>query len=207
MVPAVNLPEAWPSSNRAYGASCAQNRSLRRALALTLASAFLWGVAHIWAGRTRTGLALAAVYLLVVSAVVTRGHPTPGPTCRPCCSDRLDAASVAGVAVAVVWAAVIVWSWLVVAPRRVRLGPPLIAVAGLCALVVAPLGYASRMAYVSNEVVSSVFVAGRPRLSQDRSGDPGGRPRPVGQEGQRLNILLIGADRGSRPPRGAGPTA
>ncbi|WP_066375547.1 LCP family protein [Herbidospora mongoliensis] len=168
-----------------------ENRSLRRALALTLASAFLWGVAHIWAGRTRTGLALAGVYLLVVSAVVT--VVTNAWSHLPSLLlQRLDAAAVAGVVVAVVWAAVIVWSWLVVAPRRVRLGLPLIAVAGLCALVVAPLGYASRVAYVSNEVVSSVFVADDPADQGTQVVTPVAADPWAGR--QRLNILLVGAD-------------
>ncbi len=175
-----------------------ENRSLRRALALTLASAFLWGVAHIWAGRTRTGLTLAAVYLLVVSAVVTVVS-NAWSHLPSLLLDRLDTASAAAVAVAVVWAAVIVWSWLVVAPRRVRLGPPLIAVAGLCALVVAPLGYASRVAYVSNEVVTSVFAADAPE-PVPQALTPVVDPDPDPWAGkERLNVLLVGAD--SAPDR------
>ncbi|WP_459801496.1 LCP family protein [Herbidospora sp. RD11066] len=154
-------------------------------MALTLASAFLWGVAHIWTGRTKTGLTLAGLYLALISTAAVVAGNVPASRFLP----WLDVGVVAAVSLAVAWAGVIVWSWLVVAPRRVRLGLPLVAVAGLCTLVAAPLGYASRVAYVSNEVVSTVFVADEPEAPHVVTpvADPwAGRPR--------LNILLIGAD-------------
>ncbi|TKK87709.1 LytR family transcriptional regulator [Herbidospora galbida] len=166
-----------------------ENRSLRRALALTLASTLLWGVAHIWTGRTRTGLTLAAVWLTLLSAGVTVLGNAPTLPLR-----RLDVVVAAGAALAVAWVAVIVWSWLVIRPRRVRFGLPLLAVAGLCVLVAAPLGYASRLAYVSNEVVSSVFVADDPAPQVVTPVvDPW-----AGRE--RLNVLLVGADSAENRP-------
>ncbi|GLX94946.1 LCP family protein [Herbidospora sp. NBRC 101105] len=167
-----------------------ENRSLRRALALTLASTLLWGVAHIWTGRVRTGLALAALWLTLLSAAVTVLGNAPTLALR-----RLDVVVAAGVTLAVAWAGVIIWSWLVIRPRRTRFGLPLLAVAGLCVLVAAPLGYASRLAYVSNEVVSTVFVADdpAPAVAAPVAADPW-----AGRE--RLNILLVGADAAKNRP-------
>nr|WP_062340991.1 LCP family protein [Herbidospora sakaeratensis] len=170
-----------------------ENRSLRRALTLTLASTLLWGVAHIWTGRTRTGLTLAAVWLTLLTAAATVVGNAPTLPLR-----RLDVVVAAGVVLAVAWAAVIVWSWLVIRPRRVRFGLPLLAVAGLCVLVAAPLGYASRLAYVSNEVVSTVFVADDPApLTETGVVTPVVDPW-AGRE--RLNILLVGADSAENRP-------
>ncbi|WP_062430478.1 LCP family protein [Herbidospora daliensis] len=166
-----------------------ENRSLRRALTLTLASALMWGVAHIWTGRVRTGLTLAAVWLALLSAAATVLGNAPTLLVR-----RLDVVVAAGAALAIAWVAVIVWSWLVIRPRRVRFGLPLLAVAGLCVMVAAPLGYASRLAYVSNEVVSTVFLADdpAPRVVTPVVDPWAGR--------ERLNILLIGADSAANRP-------
>ncbi|WP_240506084.1 LCP family protein [Thermoactinospora rubra] len=166
---------------------------LRRSLALTAGSAILWGVAHLATGRKRTGTALATVHLALVTTTVTvvagfgRGLLTlavqPG---------WLVAFTVAIAVVTLAWSAVIIWSFVLLRPAISTPAGHVLAtgLAGaLCVLVIAPGAYAARLAYLSREVVTALFVQNTaPVLAED----PWNGAR-------RINVLLVGAD--SAPSR------
>ncbi|GIH26929.1 hypothetical protein Aph01nite_52390 [Acrocarpospora phusangensis] len=178
-----------------------ENRSLGRALGLTLSSALLWGIAHLWAGRTKTGLILAGVYTLLLAtgiAIVTSFRTAAfALLVRP---GWLTATVVLTVGIAVAWALVIMWSYRLVRPprlggrRRVFAGT---LVGAMCLVVAAPLAYAGRVAYVSNDLVTTVFSAA------EKSGFPPGDERghvSYLSTKPRVNILLIGADAAKNRP-------
>ncbi|GAA1017862.1 hypothetical protein GCM10009556_067420 [Acrocarpospora pleiomorpha] len=174
------------------------NRSLWRALGLTLGSAVLWGIAHLWVGRTRTGLALAAIYTLLLAtaiAVATSFRSTVlALLVRP---GWLTATVVATLVTALVWALVIVSSYRLVRPQPLHGTRRLFAgglVGGLCLVVMAPLAYASRVAYVSHDLMTTVF--------SDKSVFPPDRGDHFDYLGSKqwLNILLAGVDAAKNRP-------
>ncbi|GAA3409808.1 LCP family protein [Streptosporangium vulgare] len=156
-------------------------------LALTLGSAVLWGLAHIWTGRRLTGAFLMGIELTLAGAVAT-ALLTAGPSLLSLAVQPawLWVFALTAMLVAAVAVAVIIHSYLLVRPESAA---PLArylsaaAVGVLCALVVAPMIYAARLAYISHNVVTSVFAESI-------------TPIPVDPwKGlDRLNILLVGAD-------------
>ncbi|MER5645034.1 LCP family protein [Streptosporangium sp. NPDC002524] len=156
-------------------------------LALTLGSAVLWGLAHIWVGRRLTGAFLMGVELTLAGAAAT-AVLTAGPSLLSLAVQPawLWVFAFTAMLVAVVAVAVIIHSYLLVRPES---APPLAgylsaaAVGVLCVLVIAPMVYAARLAYISHNVVTSVFAESV-------------TPIPVDPwKGlDRLNILLVGAD-------------
>ncbi|MEV2267929.1 LCP family protein [Nonomuraea africana] len=153
---------------------------------LTIGSALLWGVAHIATGRQRTGFALMTVYLVLVAVIVTLATAFRGQllslAVRP---SWLMALTIAIAAIAVIWSVVILWSFWLVRPAASGRNPAAATAGLLCLMIIAPSAWATRLAYVSHDVVSSVFSAttSTPVVSMDPwSG------------ATRLNILLVGAD-------------
>ncbi|MDF5756051.1 LCP family protein [Spongiactinospora sp. TRM90649] len=156
---------------------------LRKGLALTAGSAVLWGLAHLVAWRGRAGLGLLALQLAVVIAavVLVTGHRARLLTLavQP---GWLTGLAAALIAVALVWVAVIVGSWRLVRPADG--GGPLVTglVVLLCVIVVTPTLLLARLAYLSSDLVTSVFA-------------PGAAQTPDPWKGRtRLNVLLLGAD-------------
>ncbi|MEV0971484.1 LCP family protein [Microtetraspora glauca] len=167
-------------------------RNLGQALGLTLASAMVWGIAHLVAGRTRTGLALAGAYTVLLATVamaVTALRPALLELAvRP---NWLTGLIMTALAIGFCWSAVIVSSYRLVRPPdldKVERGIARGVISLLCVLVIAPMAYAGRLAYVSRDVLLTVFNGGVP-LRQD----PWAR-KP------RLNILLVGADAAKNRP-------
>ncbi|PZG48875.1 LytR family transcriptional regulator, partial [Spongiactinospora gelatinilytica] len=155
-----------------------------KGFALTAGSAVLWGLAHLVARRGRTGLGLVAAQAAVVIAavVLVTGHRARLLTLavQP---GWLTGLAAALVAVALAWVSVIVCSWRLVRPADEPAGPLMTAMVGLLCLVVAtPTLLMARLAYVSSDLVTSVFAPG------ERSGPDAWAGR------RRLNILLLGAD-------------
>jgi polyisoprenyl-teichoic acid--peptidoglycan teichoic acid transferase len=166
-----------------------ERRSLAHALGLTVASAAVWGLAHIVCGRTRTGLALATVHITLLataSAAVTVLRPAVfALLARP---DRLSILIITTLAVALCWIAVIVRSFQLCVPGDldgVRRGISACVLGLLCVAVALPLAYAGRVAYVSRDMLTTIFQSG--------AGQPW-----AGRE--RLNVLLLGADAAKRRP-------
>ncbi|MEU9832205.1 LCP family protein [Streptosporangium sp. NPDC048047] len=156
-------------------------------LAITLGSAVLWGLAHLWAGRRAVGVALMGTYVTLVGGVavllLTSRDELLALIVQPA---WLWAFGLAALLFAAATVAVVVRSYQLVRPESLS-GPArllsALAVGVLCALVIAPMAYAARLAYVSQHVVTSVFAA-----------DSAPIPVDPWQGRDRINILLIGAD-------------
>ncbi|GIH98148.1 LCP family protein [Planobispora takensis] len=156
-------------------------------LAFTFGSAVLWGLAHLRAGRHRMGAFLMAFHLTFVAAGITV-LLTAGPFLAALAVQPgwLWFFGLLGMSFALATVVVVIRSYQLVRPRPLtgaarRLSA--VAVALLCVLVIAPVAYATRLAYISQKVVNSMFTTS----STPVTADPwGGR--------DRLGILLIGAD-------------
>ncbi|MEU8246418.1 LCP family protein [Nonomuraea sp. NPDC048916] len=163
-------------------------------IALIVGSALLWGVAHLAAERRRTGLALMAAYVLVLAVAITAvtgfGARLLSLAVQP---GWLTVLTLTLGAIAFAWSLVIIWSFVLVRPPRGNTaGRALTTVvaAALCALILAPAAYAARLAYLSREVVSTLFAGNAsPILAQD-----------PWNGAQRITFLLIGADAAPNRP-------
>ncbi|GII28815.1 LCP family protein [Planotetraspora mira] len=162
-----------------------------RVLALTLGSAILWGLAHLIAGRTRAGLALATLYVMVLGTSMTAVTALRPALFRLLVQPEwLGRLIIAALSVAVLWSAVVVRSYLLVRPAEMSVGARRLTrgvVALTCVTLIAPLAVASRIAYVSRDVLTALFASG-----PEQDGLWGGRTR--------LNILLVGADAARNRP-------
>ncbi|SEG79382.1 cell envelope-related function transcriptional attenuator common domain-containing protein [Nonomuraea solani] len=166
-----------------------RNFGLGASLALTLASTVLWGVAHLAAERRKTGLALMAAYVLMLAGVLIVFTAFSIDLLSLAVQPRwLTVLTVALVVIALAWTAVIVWSFLLVRPAPSdtvgRFLTTTLAIA-LCALVLAPTAYATRLAYLSRDVVNTLFKPGNaaPVVAQD-----------PWNGADRVNFLLLGGD-------------
>ncbi|MEV4243439.1 LCP family protein [Streptosporangium canum] len=167
--------------------------SVRSSLALTLGSAALWGLAHLWVGRRVTGALLMGIYVTLIAAIVATLFKTkPELLSLAVQPSWLWTFALGALLFAAVTVAVVIRSYQLVRPESLS-GPArylsALAVGLLCALVIAPMVYAARLAFVSQHVVTSVFIANTIPIPVDpwRGHD-------------RVNILLIGADAApSRP--------
>lgn len=167
--------------------------SVRSSLALTLGSAALWGLAHLWVGRRVTGALLMGIYVTLIAAIVATLFKTkPELLSLAVQPSWLWTFALGALLFAAVTVAVVIRSYQLVRPESLS-GPArylsALAVGLLCALVIAPMVYAARLAFVSQHVVTSVFIANTVPIPVDpwRGHD-------------RVNILLIGADAApSRP--------
>ncbi|GIH93073.1 LCP family protein [Planobispora siamensis] len=156
-------------------------------LAFTFGSAVLWGLAHLRAGRHRTGAFLMALHLTLMAVGITM-LLTAGPFLAALAVQPgwLWFFGSLGTSFALATVLVVIRSYQLVRPRPLtgaarRLSA--VAVALLCVLLVVPVAYATRLAYVSQKVVNSMFTTS----STPVTADPwGGR--------DRLGILLVGAD-------------
>jgi anionic cell wall polymer biosynthesis LytR-Cps2A-Psr (LCP) family protein len=161
-----------------------------RVLALTLGSAILWGLAHLIAGRTRAGLALATLYVLLLGTVMTAVTALRPALFRLLVQPEwLGRLIIAALCVAVLWSAVVVRSYMLVRPAELSAGGRRLTkgvVALACVALIAPLAVASRIAYVSRDVLTALFASGQ------EDGLWGARTR--------LNVLLVGADAARNRP-------
>lgn len=182
-------------------------RSVRRALLLSLASAVLPGSGLVAAGRRRAGCCVLGVLLLLlgVGAVLVLRSSSTGLLQLAVQQSWLDAVIVGALVLAALWAAVITATWLAARPTGLRGGARVLAgalVATLCLVAVAPMALAARYAYVQRDLISNVFAPGIPGLSAggaqpgaSGAGAESGQPDPwAGQ--RRLNVLMLGGDGG-----------
>ncbi|GAA4052396.1 hypothetical protein GCM10022248_19530 [Nonomuraea soli] len=164
-------------------------------MALTLASAVLWGVAHLVVGLRRTGLALMGAYAIVLATVITAVFGF-GDRLLPLAVQPgwLTAMTIGLAVVAVTWSAVIIWSFILVRPTSPTPVGQMLTIglaASLCALIIAPSAYAARLAYLSHDVVTTLFSPSpsAPVLAED-----------PWNGAKRVNILLVGADAAPNRP-------
>jgi polyisoprenyl-teichoic acid--peptidoglycan teichoic acid transferase len=163
---------------------------LWRALGLTLASAFVWGIAHIWAGRRAAGFALMGMLGLLVVGSATAVFAFQDELRQIVVQDNwLNAITVGILVLAIVWGAIVIRSFQVVRPpglptaMRVTSGALVVT---LALMICTPLVYAAKTTQVLRDTLSNIF-----------SGDSGGidaanpwKDRP------RINVLLLGGDGG-----------
>ncbi|MFE3450901.1 LCP family protein [Nonomuraea sp. NPDC059194] len=156
------------------------------AVGLTIGSAMLWGLAHVATGRNRIGFALMMVYLVLVGLIVTMSTAFRGALLSLAVQPTwLVILTVSIATVAVAWSVVILRSFWLVRPSGAGHNLNLAIAGALCVLVIAPSAYAARVAYLSHDVVTSVFSATSttPVVAQD-----------PWKGRSRVNILLAGAD-------------
>ncbi|TDC11695.1 LytR family transcriptional regulator [Actinomadura bangladeshensis] len=166
-------------------------RGLPRALALTLASAFVWGVAHFVTGRRIAGSLLLALYVAIAAAVAAAAtvyrsdllHLAVQP-------DVLQRLSAGLVALGAVWVLVVIRSYQILRPLRMPISARALgaaAVAVMCFAVGVPVAWSAHSTYVYRDALTSIFRTGSENGRQVDTEDP--------FNGQaRVNILLLGGD-------------
>ncbi|SFO43377.1 MULTISPECIES: LCP family protein [Actinomadura] len=167
---------------------------LPRALALTLASALVWGIAHFAAGRRIAGGLLLALYLTV--AVAMAGAATVYRSdlvhlaVQPAALQRMSGGLVA---LGVVWILVVIRSYLVLRPARLAVGARALgaaSVAVMCFAVAVPVAWSAHSTYVYRNALTSIFRSGSENGKKVDAEDPfNGEPR--------VNVLLLGGDAAS----------
>jgi LCP family protein required for cell wall assembly len=169
------------------------------ALAWTVLGTLIPGLGLLRARRRIAGacaLALALAATLVGVYLVLHPQIALGLASTP---SFLRVAAMACVIVAFAWAALGVATYWVLAPRGLRVGQRVTAalvVAALALGITGPLSVAARYSVSQANLVSTVFASGTdpisvtaPTFSPGTSGDPWANT-------ERVNILLLGYDRG-----------
>lgn len=164
---------------------------LPRALALTLASALVWGVAHLCTGRrVAGGLLLAASIALATGAgvVVTvyRGDLVHLAV-RP---DALQRVSAGLVLLGLVWVVVVIRSYQILRPAGMSLSARTLgaaSVAVLCFAVAVPMAWSAHSTYVYRDALTSIFHTGNENGKHIDTEDPWNGET-------RVNVLLLGGD-------------
>ena len=166
--------------------------SVRHAIGLTAASVVVWGVAHIAAGRRIAGFLLMTLFAgllggLVIVVLDFRENLKQIAVER----DWLAGITVGIVALALVWAAIVVRSYQVVRPRGIggvrRVlagGTVLVFVLAVCA----PLAFAARDTYTLRDTIGTIFHADHNVPPPVVNVDDPWKDKP------RVNILLLGGD-------------
>ncbi|MEO3824199.1 LCP family protein [Actinomadura sp. B10D3] len=167
---------------------------LPRALALTLASALVWGIAHFAAGRRIAGGLLLALYLSVVvalggAATIYRSDLVHLAV-QPAALQRMSGGLVA---LGAVWILVVIHSYLVLRPARLAVGARALgaaSVAVMCFAVAVPVAWSAHSTYVYRNALTSIFRSGSENGKKVDAEDPfNGEPR--------VNVLLLGGDAAS----------
>lgn len=154
---------------------------MKRTFLITLASAAVWGTAHWRTGRRVTGALLLALEAVMLLGAALLAWPLREEVASWLVQPVwLDALTAAIIFLGMVWCAVIIRSYQLVAEGG---GLAVAGVIVLCALVVAPLAYGVELVRVSKNLVTDVFAEGD------------GGDAPFGGR-DRVNVLLLGADAG-----------
>lgn len=165
------------------------------ALGVTLMSAVVPGSGFWWAGRRMLGLFTMLVALAtVVGAALYLPHDLQGALDFAFDPGRLEVSSVLLTVLLVLWALVVVLTFLMVRPiaqRRWVTGVGSVTVAALILAVAVPTAMASRYARVQADFVHSVFDNNQSATAPKHveKADPWGARH-------RVNILLLGGDGG-----------
>jgi polyisoprenyl-teichoic acid--peptidoglycan teichoic acid transferase len=166
---------------------------LWRALGLTVASAFVWGVAHVWAGRRAVGYTLMALLATLVAAIALAGLAFREDLKQIAVQHTwLDGITVGILVLALVWGSVVIRSFQVVRPAGLPLAMRLTSgtlVVVMAVMVCTPLVYAANATFVLRDTLSSIFPGDDNSGQQVDAADPW-KNKP------RVNILLLGGDGG-----------
>ncbi|MGW4470287.1 LCP family protein [Nonomuraea sp. NPDC004354] len=162
----------------------------------TLLSAIAPGAAHLRAGRRRTGLALLIGYAVLLLGllwlVLTADGDLVGALAGALTSDSLlTVVIIAVVALGLGWFALILHSYLVLAPGRLPQTGQILSgtLAGLLAVgMVLPFGLAAQYVWVYQQTLNSVFdTPTEPQAAEQAPKDPWA-------DRTRVNVLLLGGD-------------
>ncbi|MUN41259.1 LCP family protein [Actinomadura litoris] len=181
-----------PPTEDAEGAGGeSRGRGLPRALALTLASALLWGVAHLSTGRRISGGLLLALYLLVAASVGTAFTVYRSDLVhlafRP---DALQRIAAGLVVLGLVWIVVVIRSYQVLRPAGMSVSARALgagSVAVMCFAVAVPMAWSAHSTYVYRDALTSIFHTGSENGRHIDTSDPWNGER-------RVNVLLLGGD-------------
>ncbi|WP_433323833.1 LCP family protein [Spirillospora sp. CA-294931] len=172
-----------PASDDAHG--------LPRALALTLASAFVWGVAHLWSGRRVAGGVLLGVFVaLGIGAAVAAALYRDELIELAVQPDWLSAMVGGLVLLGLIWITVVVHSYQTVRPGALSPAGHIAGgtvVALLCFGVAVPVAWSAYNTYVARDALTSIFRSGNNNGRHIDASDPW-KNQP------RVNILLLGGD-------------
>ncbi|WP_233498472.1 LCP family protein [Blastococcus sp. TF02A-26] len=175
------------------GAPARRPRGFGVTLAWTVANTVVPGTGFLAAGRRRTGLAVLAVFLLVVGGaiwLVTAGRDTAIDIALDPVQLRWLLAAV--IAVALLWAAAVVLGYRALLPRPAS-GRRHAIGAVLVAALVAGIGYPAylvgQVAVAQSELIDDVFAEDRESATVVDVPDPFG-------DKERVNVLLLGGDGG-----------
>ena len=165
---------------------------LGHALGLTIASAVIWGIAHVFAGRRVVGFILMGVFAVLVGGALVavlefRGNVQDVAVRR----DWLAGLTIGILVLALVWVAVVIRSYQVVRPRglagvaRVLAGGLVVVLAiGVCT----PLVWAARDTYTLRDTIGTIFAGDEVHHAPAVNVEDPWKDRP------RVNILLLGGD-------------
>lgn len=173
-----------------------------RILGSAVAATVLPGLGHLLLGRRRTGTALVTIFLLGAgaSAVVVARLGRAGLLQSLVSPRALSGITVACTSAAILWAGVVVWTYVLGRPRRLTTGKQLFgaAVVGiLCASVAVPLGMAARLADTQRTLLNAVFSATPTAAPGPVDATGHTAPSTSGELGRpRWNVLLLGSDAG-----------
>ncbi|MFB4320455.1 LCP family protein [Actinomadura sp. 21ATH] len=167
---------------------------LARALALTLASALVWGVAHLTTGRRLIGGLLLGAFVLLVAAAAVAGTFFRGDLMGLAVQPAWLSYIAAGILVlGLVWVTVVIRSYQLVRPGALSLSARAAGVAAvtlLCFAVAVPVTFGAYNTYIFRDALTGIF----------KTGGAGGRPIDTKDpwNGQRrVNVLLLGGDAAS----------
>jgi len=165
--------------------------SLSRALALTLASALLWGVAHLATGRRLAGGLLLAAYLMIIVAAGTAFTVYRSNlvhlAVRP---DALQQVSAGLLVLGLVWVVIVIRSYQVLRPAGMSVSTRTLgaaSVALLCFAVAVPVAWSAHSTYIYRDALTSIFRTGSENGRHIDAADPWNGER-------RVNVLLLGGD-------------
>jgi LCP family protein required for cell wall assembly len=190
--PSGGLRNRYETTHTGQAGHADQIVGLWRALGLTLASALVWGIAHIWAGRRVAGVTLVATYVALFGGlamlVLTSQQQLKQLVVQ---QFWLNTLVIGLIVLSVAWAAVVLRSYLITRPAglptamRVTAGSLVVV---LTAMVCVPLVYAANATYVLRDTLGTIFNgdANTPKIN---TADPW-KNKP------RLNVLLLGGDGG-----------
>ena len=160
------------------------------ALALTFVSTLVWGFAHLWMGRRKTGLFLLGLYWLMVAAMVAVVTVFPQSllqwSVRP---DLLTAITIGSLVLGLLWVAVVIRSYQIARPRGLpimRRAAANITVGALCVLLCLPFGWAARYTNIYRDTLTSIFESGDSAKRVNTANPWAGK--------RRVNVLLLGGD-------------
>jgi LCP family protein required for cell wall assembly len=168
-------------------------RGFGAALAWTVANTVVPGTGFLAAGRRRTGLAVLAVFLLLVGGgiwLVTAGRRTALRIALDTGELRWLLAGV--VAVAVLWALAVVLGYRALLPRPSSGGRHAVGAVLVVALVAAvayPAFLVGQFAVAQTGLIDEVFANDRQSATVVDESDPFG-------DQERVNVLLLGGDGG-----------